>query len=341
DERASRIWKWCLYANVSGEHAPSESSKSNFAQLSDFRLPRSLAHLETPPYIQHQDYFTSCVRDWAHRNPKLLVDDDEHDLLALYQVLSLAHSSILYSLEIFDEISHKRGVDLLINLAFCARSHSVHDMLYDQDIRVPPGNNTLKPYETTDLLVVSRIPYMKISRIKKAIQRESLHEEMRIFCRGLWSKAEEFPPESHFSLISFPVEMRRISDRRNTDQLTLALSTAQSQRRALGIENSIIWGATYYLGQFVVYSAEWVDDCIVLARHHMWKLYKPVELLNCFTFLCNVANDSQDLRDALNKKSCTSIAESLVQNPWRPPTPIQLDRTTHFMVGGPDGESQH
>jgi hypothetical protein len=63
-----------------------------------------------------------------------------------------------------------------------------------------------------------------------------------------------------FSVIAFAGEFKKDNESYNRNQLIMVLTTAQSQRKALSLEKSIIMGATSCRGRVQIYSSYWNDD---------------------------------------------------------------------------------
>jgi hypothetical protein len=65
---------------------------------------------------------------------------------------------------------------------------------------------------------------------------------------------------SDFSIITFPGEFKKDDAETNKKQLIMALTTAQSQRKALSLESSVIMGATSCRGRVRIYSSYWDSE---------------------------------------------------------------------------------
>lgn len=68
-----------------------------------------------------------------------------------------------------------------------------------------------------------------------------------------------------FSIIGFAAEFKKDDADSNRNQLTMVLATAQSHRKALGLNKSIIMGATGCRGKVEIYSSYWESDYSVCA----------------------------------------------------------------------------
>jgi hypothetical protein len=71
----------------------------------------------------------------------------------------------------------------------------------------------------------------------------------------------------NFSIIVFPGEFKRNDAATNMNQLIMVLTTAQSQRRALGLKNSVIMGATACRGNVLIFSSFWGDPDESVGSH--------------------------------------------------------------------------
>ena len=87
------------------------------------------------------------------------------------------------------------------------------------------------------------------------------------YANAFWSK----DTTGENSLIVFASEYKTSESTRNKNQLGMDFGAAQSQRRALGLDSAIVWGATYAEGCFEVFSSEWENDVqfSLLSTHHV------------------------------------------------------------------------
>jgi hypothetical protein len=120
-----------------------------------------------------------------------------------------------------------------------------------------------------DTLVILLIPAEKLDQIEEAVARSPDSEE--ITCRIFWTTNTE----AANTLIIFAGEFKNVSGNRNKNQLLINFRAAQSQRLALGLPDTIIWGATCAMGQFTVYSSVWNSEHDVshfISNALMWML---------------------------------------------------------------------
>ena len=155
------------------------------------------------------------------------------------------------------------------------------------------------PHAIADTLVVLPFPAGLTDRICFATRR-MLERSKRAtsHANAFWSK--DITGEN--SLIVFASEYKRDDGIRNKNQLGIDLGAAQSQRRALGLDPGIIWGATCVKGCSEVFSSGWMNDvrfslppthhvCSLLLRisHDQWNLLDPGDFMKCYSFLCTLA----------------------------------------------------
>jgi hypothetical protein len=130
----------------------------------------------------------------------------------------------------------------------------------EPDLRLPSSSNPnirVGPNAIADTLVVLPFPagltdriYLATGRMVERSKRATSH------ANAFWSK----DTTGENSLIVFAGEYKGDDGVRNKNQLGIDFGAAQSQRRALGLDPGIIWGATCAKGCFEVFSSEWVDD---------------------------------------------------------------------------------
>jgi hypothetical protein len=136
---------------------------------------------------------------------------------------------------------------------------------------------------TSDTLVVLPFPAGLTDRILFAMSNgmvEPINLETS-YANAFWSK--DISGEN--SLIVFAGEYTRYDGTRNKNQLAMDFGTAQSQRRALGLDPGIIWGATCAKGCFEVFSSEWVNNVrfSLLSTHHVAPCFLSLSLMHLIT----------------------------------------------------------
>ena len=169
------------------------------------------------------------------------------------------------------------------------------------------------------------------------------------FLRKLPNKHIFCSDEDTFAVITFICEHRAKGRKQAARQLTLDLCSAQYQRRALGFEDSKIFGATLVGTKMRFFVSEWDEDIVVssIFPGPLWNSSKPTnknvssanksfdlksfgQFLHCYVFLCGLADlEASNIRSTFDmwqseedkqKIMDHNIAESQ-KKPWRPLAP--------------------
>ena len=173
---------------------------------------------------------------------------------------------------------------------------------------------------------------------------EGEDNENHVLDRAFWSAECDSTP----TLLRFCGEFKRGAGNRNRNQLMIDMVTFQSQQRALGM-NEILWGATCAAGRFEIFSScrapknvrdlylthNVVPDVpatqqIYISSHGISNLTDPVNFLRCYSFLANLALDTEPFLEKLQSRSAASIFESMRATTWR--TSITPDPETRSAV---------
>jgi hypothetical protein len=94
-----------------------------------------------------------------------------------------------------------------------------------------------------------------------------------------------------FSIIVFPGEFNKDDVECNMNQLIMVFTTAQAQRRALSLENSVIMGATSGRGRVRIYSSYWdSEDDTVTSRSI--SVFNNISFLLRSSAFMNINNNS-------------------------------------------------
>ncbi|KAL5514018.1 hypothetical protein ACEPAG_2779 [Sanghuangporus baumii] len=213
------------------------------------------------------------------------------------------------------EAEIRLGVDALIELAFEFRSGGKHTHRAEEDLFLPAS-----PWTTTaDTVCLIDLPSDWLDYL-------TLLANKQIFSSDLDS----------FGVITF-ICVDKVDDfRAASRQLTMALSSAQRQRRVLGFEDSMIFGATLVNTVIQFYVSEWIGDIVrSAATHKGFDLGMFDEFLTCYIFLCKVselaASDVQKVFDMWNtdagKLELNERArQESLKRPWRPIGPPESAR---------------
>ena len=196
------------------------------------------------------------------------MEEDEFGILPALPTLAFAYSRIRKASNIFYKEhapSQRRGIHDIIELAFSARRDRHCEFRYvffprgciysyDLAIRTEESYRLVasagNPDAESDTLVT--IPSAKISD-KIRLARLSAHDPST--SKHLyWSTAG---PIGGFSIIGFAGEFKKDDNDSNKNQVIMALASAQLQRKALELKDSIIMGAISSWGRVQIFSSYW------------------------------------------------------------------------------------
>ncbi|KAF8592607.1 hypothetical protein K439DRAFT_1610381 [Ramaria rubella] len=147
-----------------------------------------------------------------------------------------------------------------------------------------------------------------------------------ILVESQWASGYVNSPEVA-SIIAFPAEYRRYSSTSSRHQLMMDLTTAQCQRKAIGLADAILYGATVDQGQFCIYVSWWKTT-----TGGTLTLKDPIDLLRCFFFLRRLRHRCVgDMTREFANHDPSYAAHSLATFKWRmkdrPQTPFNWGRT--------------
>lgn len=121
----------------------------------------------------------------------------------------------------------------------------------------PRSGINVGPTAIADIFVLMPIPKAIMDKIYTALRKKTGGAALdEAYSRLYWQPVIE----DENSLIDFCGEFKKRPNFQNRNQLLFDLRTAQSQRRAFGLPNTILWGAVCSAGQFQVFSSNWSDD---------------------------------------------------------------------------------
>ena len=134
----------------------------------------------------------------------------------------------------------------------CALHHDICLIVIDrieEDIHLKQssGKTYVHPEGVADTLVVYPLPNEKTLKVYS--------EAPEILAEAFYARLAA----SHIFIILFAMEARRETDsaEATVNRLAYDLSTAQSQRRALGLVDTVIFGVAYTGGHARVFASRW------------------------------------------------------------------------------------
>ncbi|KAL5480446.1 hypothetical protein ACEPAI_1716 [Sanghuangporus weigelae] len=205
------------------------------------------------------------------------------------------------------EAEIRLGVDALIELAFEFRSGGKHTHRAEEDLFLPASPWTA----TADNVCLIDLPSDWLDYLTLLANKQIFSSDLR-----------------SFGVVTFICEDKVNDFRAASRQLTMDLTSAQRQRRALGFEDSMIFGATLVDTDIQFYVSEWIGNIVrVAATHKEFDLGVFDEFLTCYIFLCKVselaASDVQMVFDMWNTDAGKlelkeHARQESLKTPWRP-----------------------
>jgi hypothetical protein len=211
------------------------------------------------------------VGEWA--STLRPTNEDEYGVLGVLNTLALAYSRVRKTANNRSkEHGQRRGIDDIIEIAFSARADRHCDFRHVLSFPSSnPFNVGIRTEESYRLAELNGNPDAESDTLV-TIPSKKINDELRddrlsfndpdIINNLYWSASGV---GDHFSIIGFAGEFKKDNAAYNKNQLIMVLTTAQSQRKALSLKNSIIMGATGCRGQVQIYSSYWKHGSSVRA----------------------------------------------------------------------------
>ncbi|KAF5381044.1 hypothetical protein D9615_004039 [Tricholomella constricta] len=310
----SRFKAWMERAKVMIAIDPTEEVINlfdSFFQLEE--VPSGLIYdpLPTPTWDEEAD-FQAAIRAWASRLRP--VDLDNYGILSELHTLALAYSRIRKtSNNRSKEHSQRRGIDDILEMALSARADCHTDFRTEESYRLAGLDGNPDAVSDTLVTISSAKIADEISSCSFTFTNRSVADHL------YWST---IGVTDIFSIIGFAGEFKKEDAECNKNQLIMVLTTAQSQRKALGFKKSIIMGATSCRGCVQIYSSYWSpDNAVIHIYEHaqQFNLTDPVQVIRLYVFCSKLGKYIQELF-ATDLQDWTSPAETTLQNHrWRSP----------------------
>ncbi|KAF8584841.1 hypothetical protein K439DRAFT_1106264 [Ramaria rubella] len=123
------------------------------------------------------------------------------------------------------------------------------------------------------------------------------------------------------SIIGFAGEYKSRLSTSTHHQLIMDLTTAQCQRKAIGLPNATLYGVTVHQGEFSIYASWWMPDRIAFGQSRngrTFNLNDPIDLLRCFFFLRMLRpRIIGNMGDEFANLSPSAAVQSLATFRWR------------------------
>lgn len=201
---------------------------------------------------------------------------DPFDIEVFLEQLSISFGRIWRATsEDAKEMAQRRGMDDLQKYAFSFRRGWKCDTLYvhiplratavdliciyfislEQCIRIRSTPDVMVTASATaDHLVTIGLEPEAQSRFEDVTGKWPATERSELFWQ---SRADDV---ATLSIIGFASEYKRSQSAQTQNQLAMDLVTAQSQRKALGLKNDIVYGATVAAGKFRIFASWWLPE---------------------------------------------------------------------------------
>ncbi|KAF8345161.1 hypothetical protein F5887DRAFT_1198087 [Amanita rubescens] len=274
------------------------------------------------PVLDNEPEFQLAVRTWA--STLRPVEGDEYGILPVLSTLALAFSRVRKMSDNHSkEHSQRRGIDDIIELAFSARLDRHCDFKTEESYRLVASAGN--PDAQSDTLVT--IPSVIIAD-KIGEDRFSFQGDRTISEHLYWSTGGS---TDGFSIIGFAGEFKKDENDCNKNQLIMVLATAQAQRKALLLKQSIIMGAIASCGIVQIFSSYWTtDDSLVriYAHKQQFNLSDSVQVIRLYVFCSKLERELQGTL-ALELKTWNTPTETTLQShKWRSPDHSRKRRRT-------------
>ncbi|OBZ66226.1 hypothetical protein A0H81_13786 [Grifola frondosa] len=190
-----------------------------------------------------------------------------------------------------------------------------YDVRIEARIRIRQSNTRLVANAVVDTLVTFPTPALHIDRFKAAgLSTQTAYHTQ-------WYPG---PGDVSPSLIVLPCEYKKTNHASNCNRVIMDFGTAQSQRRALGLEDRVIFGIAGGARRVTVLSSWWNGDKINFIEHERWDLSRPLKFIEFYMFLCNLAAYMRrSIQADLHSYDIEKVAVTVQNNLWRaadPPT---------------------
>ncbi|KAI0286187.1 hypothetical protein BC826DRAFT_959893 [Russula brevipes] len=169
-----------------------------------------------------------------------------------------------------NEAEIRRGVDLMVQLAFQLRLEANHIVQMEKDLPLPgsPGK------AIADLIAMMKLP---LDWIKFLSPLKNQH----VFNAGLQPG----------NVITFLYEAKCNDETTASHQLSFYLCSAQHQHQAIGFTDGQLFGAILNGSILKIYASWWEHNTVMIyPTQYQLPLGTFPEFLTCYIFLCKLAN---------------------------------------------------
>ncbi|OBZ66164.1 hypothetical protein A0H81_13772 [Grifola frondosa] len=294
---------WREGAGILDGGIPSNEAKTLYNQLRVFKVPKWSTNLPESEDWENESIFLQALKSL----PTEAEDDPNmYQIEHFLHVLSLAFVRY-YNSALANEASQRRGLDDIVELAF-GRKKDEFEVHIEARMRIPRSTalcaNRLGANAVVDTLITFPAPALHVDRFKGAgVSPQTAY---------------------HTQWYPGPNNYKKTNQTSNSNQVIMDFGTAQSQRRALGLKDRVIFGIAGAAGRVTVLSSWWNGDKINFIEHERWDLSRPLKFIEFYMFLCNLAAYMRHSMQAeLDEYDITKGAATVQDHLWRalePPT---------------------
>ncbi|KAG8984869.1 hypothetical protein FRB93_006218 [Tulasnella sp. JGI-2019a] len=327
---------WCEGAKIIEKDWP--EGLELFKKLDDFKLPTSILTLSNTN-IWDPCNLTAAVQGLTV-NTDLFVDEDVHDTGALWQIICATFSKLAMnkSGKSPSEALQRLGLEDVAMVAFTLRGRASLNLRIEDGVQLCRSDSTVFPRPVTiaSLLAISP-PLSKATKFDAG--RGAADARSHLF----WGVKQ-----TDISIILFAAEFKRKVASTNRNQLIMDLSSAQYHRRALGLKQEVLFGATFVNGCLQFYASQWAflrgdemdnEMIFVYPVGTRYDISQPISYLRCHSILCNM-NDRHfhNLAEEFQGMEGLDIAVAAKKNSW-----LALTSTTISAISalGPRSETDN
>ncbi|KAG9013120.1 hypothetical protein FRB94_003560 [Tulasnella sp. JGI-2019a] len=338
-EDASAFEVWCRGAMINQKECP--EGVALFEEFTDFKLSTSILALPKNK-MWDASGLTAYVQNHS-LDSTVWVQEDVCDTAENWVSICTTFHKIT-SGEDSKEVVQRRGPDDMAMIAFVWRGQAPLDVRIEAGVHLCRSRSLVhpKPVAYADLLVVS--PPLVLESWIEGID-DAADARPHLF----WDNKRV-----KISIILFAAEFKHTVASTNRNQLIMGLSTAQYQRRALGLKKEVLFGGSSVNGLLQFYAAQWgpsdenpnTEAIFVYPVGKRYDISQPIPYLQCHSILCSMKDRHfGNLVKEFQAKKGADIAVTVKTNPWLAPKPPKSTVTTsgastlELQSGGDNGQA--
>ncbi|KAF8587477.1 hypothetical protein K439DRAFT_1659022 [Ramaria rubella] len=349
--KATTFGNWTTAVRLRNGASVPPDIEQDLSTLLAFKLPRSLMELrEVEGFASNRiNPFLRSILQWGLNNVAGFQDEDTEQIVGILTHLCFAHFKITKStMEGSKAFSQQQGIDDLLDCAFLPGSETPLNVIFEAGLRL--SRTAMFDQESRTFMepVIDPMTLVHPNAIADAI----VTIQRQRFANALTDAVDHYQPvfdvvqESQWtsnvtvtpkvtSIITFAVEYKSRSEISAQHQLMMDLTTAQCQRKAVGLPDATLYGVTVCQSQLRIYASWWVSGRISFGQPRTGgtlDLNKPIDVLRCFFFFRMLRRRFVGrMTDEFATRDPSAAVQSLETFRWRmedrPRTPSMRSRT--------------